>query len=514
MIKIILDKWYVLVAFTILGGLLGFITQENKYQSDASLMFKLGREHLYQPEFGNRQPIASTRSDLANAINTETHIMGSADVLRTAIQDVGAKKILADSSLPENAGAELIEQSAVNLLVEKLSIRAIEGTNVLQLSFNHQHPEIARDTLNSIIDAFLRHRKELYGDSSLQLMQRKLAENRFALQIAEENLLNYSTEKNIYSYKDQLNSVTEQLIAADRSRQNISVEKSEIEVQLQLTAERIDATAPNISLYTDTATNSLYDDAKARIFGLQVERNQLRGKYHDNSERVTQLLSEINQLKEFTETQDKFTRRSERKGRNPALDNLVARNTELGSKLDANFGKQKSLADLITSLQQKRSELNSVRADFEKKQSAVDLLKERQSVLLDEVDKAELAIDINNSVRSGARVLQRASLPTTTLGITGLARVKLTALLGLLFAIALLMARSIIKSLDIFPESGGIANKSSAGSSHQSANNDNVVENNDNLVENKIEREFVANKKEISETGDITVLGKIVRARP
>jgi len=503
-LKKLFRYWYVVVAFTVIGALLGVVTEETQYQSEASLMFKLGREHLYQPEFGNRQPIASTRSDMANAINTETHIMSSEDVLRAAVRKVGVVNILSDNKLQSSLSEEVLEQHAIELLSEALSIRAIDGTNVLKLSLPHESPEVAKNTLNAIIDVFLSYRKELYSDSSLLLMQKKLKENQISQKQAEEDLQRFSVDNDIYSYDDQLASVTKQLIQEDENNQSLSAQKNQTEVQLQLTLERIKNTAKRISLYTDTATNSVLEDARSRKFELQVERNQLRGKYHDNSERVTQLRNEIAQLDELISAEDQFTTRSERMGRNPALNSLVARKIELENQRDAIVSRQESLKSLIKRLREKRSALVALSVEYERKKSVVTVLKERQLVYLDEVDKAELAVDVSKSVRSGARVLQRASFPTTKAGITGLARIRLSAFVGFLLAIAMLMGLSILKALELLPS---IKNK--------------TQKNNRNSVKKIQPTQAASSASEIETTdedqlqqrrGGINVLGKIARA--
>jgi len=504
-LKKIFQYWYVPVAFMLLGALVGFLTQKDEYESSASLMFKLGREHLYQPEFGNRQPIASTRSDMANAINTETHIMSSTDVLRIAVNKIGAENILDDATLLSETEEELVEQQAIDLLSKELSIRSIEGTNVLKLSFAHQSPLVAKDTLSAIIDAFLQYRKELYSDSSLFLMQQKLDENRESLKSAEDELQVFSSEHNIYSFDEQLNLVTKQLIEGDQNRQNLAAEKSQIELQLQLTSERINNTAKSISLYTETATNALVDDAKSRLFELQVERNQLRGKYHDGSERVTQLQNEIAQLNGYINSQDQFTTRSERKGRNPALDSLVSRKIKLENQRDEITSRQQSLNALMTNLRKKRNELKALSVEYERKQSVVTVLKERQLVYLAEVDRAELAVDVSKSVRSGARVLQSASLPTTRSGVTGWERIQLSGLVGLLLGIALLMVFSILKAFTIFPAFTNTAEKINTKKSLDTIDD---VE----TKSSQIDKSSTEGDKDISEVTGITVLGKITRA--
>lgn len=505
--KIFIKYWYVVLAFAVIGGLVGALTQDNKFESNASVMFKLGREHLYQPEFGNRQPIASTRSDMANAINTETHIMGSAEVLQAAVNEVGAERILSSGSDSNAEGLILSDQHAIELLSKELSIRAVEGTNVLKLSFSHESPEVARDTLNAIISSFMDYRKELlYSDSSLLLMKQKLEKNQNDLKTAEDELQVFSSKHNIYSYEDQMKSVTQQLIEGDRDRQNLEAEKSEVELQLQLATQRIANTAQSIPLFTDTATNAVVDDAKARLFELQVERNQLRGKYHDSSERVTQLESEIVEIKSFIDSQDQFTTRSERKGRNPAFDDLVSRKLELENQLDQIISRQQSLTILMSALEKKRNDLQALSVEYEKINSLVSVLRERQLVYLDEVDRAELAADVDKSVRSGARILQGASLPTDAAGITGRERIQLGATVGLLFSIALLMGINILNSLGWIPSFRTRAAHNTSGTSLKTVNGlseSNTTESNGGDK---------ATHLDAPKGSSLTVLGKIAKA--
>ncbi|MBX2883286.1 MAG: hypothetical protein KTR32_25260 [Granulosicoccus sp.] len=444
-IKTLLGKWYVVAGCIAVALVIGMITQKTSFESEASLIFKAGREYLYQPEFGDRRPIAASRTDMESHINAESHIMGSTEVLRIALQQVGIERFLGEIDPALNSGEA--EQVALEILAKELSIRSVAGTTVIRLALEHADPTVARDTLQAVLSSFLERRKEIYRDSSLELMQRKLEESHEALQVAEADLRAFSTERNIYSFDEQINSLTQQRIDTDEALQNLEAEKNEIELRLKLTRERAENIPQTISLYTDTTSNSVYEDAKNQLFKLQLERNRTIGKYREDSSVVQQLKNEISQLETFIAEQKAFTTSSVRQGRNPAYDELLSQQIELESRLGSIVGRLESMRTLADSLQAQRASMDDMRVAFETRQANVNFLRERQQAYKEEVEKAQLSNDVSNSMRSSARILQQPTLPTNTSGVTGFERLKISALLGLLAGIAILLGLSLLKAL-------------------------------------------------------------------
>ena len=450
-IKSIFGKWYIVVACIGAAIALGVLTQNERYESEASLIFKVGREYLYQPEFGDRKPIASSRTDLQSAINAESHIMGSTEVLAAALRQVGVERFLGPASDANSTGTAVREQQAVDVLSSDLSIRSIDGTTVVRVSLQHADPAVARDSLQAVLDAFLERRKEIYRDSSLDLMQRKLAESKTALHQAETDLKAFMNERNIYSFEEQINSLTQQRIRTDETLQDLAAQMNELELRLKLTRERTASVPQSISLYTDTSSNSVYEDAKNQLFKLQLERNRTKGKYREDSTVVQQLKNEIAELERFIAEQSEFTTSSVRKGRNPAYDELVSQQIELESRLGSTVGRIEALRELSASLQQQRAELDDIRIEYESLQANVGFLRDRQLAYAEEVEKAQLASDVEDSVRSSARVLQIPTLPGSPYGITGGERIKISALLGLLGGVALLLGLAVLTALTRSP---------------------------------------------------------------
>jgi len=465
-IKSILSKWFVVVACMIVAVAIGYFTQQNRFESEASLIFKVGREYMYQPEFGDRKLIAASRTDLQSAINAESHIMGSAEVLANALQKVGVDNFLGDDVDADDLAAVGKQQIAVDLLAEALSIRSISGTSVVRLSLEHENAEIARDTLDAVVNAFLERRREIYRDSSLELMQRKLGESEQAVQAAEADIRSFGEARNIYSFAEQIASLTQQQIRTAESLQNLAAEKNETELRLQLTQARSAEVPQLVALYTDTTSNSVYEDAKSQLFKLQLERNRTRGKYREDSTVVVRLEDEIAELQRFIAQQEAFTTSSVRNGRNPVYDELISQQIALESRLGSIIGRLESQKNLATELAQQRADMESIRAEYESKQANVKFLRERKLTYAEEVEKAQLSNEVNSSVRSSARLLQKPTLPITQMGIIGMERIRLSALLGFLAGVAWLLGLSLLRAMSASPVA---ASPNDAGTAAESA---------------------------------------------
>jgi uncharacterized protein involved in exopolysaccharide biosynthesis len=127
------------------------LTNASVYVADGSLLFRFDQE--YTPQNIARtgyqgDPIQTT---LDRAIQTEMEILGSRSVVEQAIAS--------SNYMP----MERMDRDRLPAFLKALSLRRVEGTQVVRVSFRDSNPEIARLAIAALFDSYFDNRAKLFG---------------------------------------------------------------------------------------------------------------------------------------------------------------------------------------------------------------------------------------------------------------------------------------------------------------------------------------------------------------
>lgn len=467
--------WWLILLTGLIALVVSLIPYDPVYRSDATLLVKTGREHLYQPELGDRAPIAGTRADLRSAINSEAKIITSTQVLRRAIKAVGAEIYLPksdnqkDGNQPAGEPVETeilsisylqnklfgrnntviekpgLELEAAATLAENLSVRFVDNTTVMEIQHLHINPNIAQQTLGAVLDTFMLRRQEIYGESSLPLMRSKLDQVTSELEVAEGALRDFNNQHQVSSVPDEINTVLSQKLETERRADLALLEQNSLEVQLDLFADQLANMDDMVPIYQDQQTNQVIAEARQLLFQKQQQEKELLQNYLPTSKAVTQIRSAIDGLKNTIASQNRLSTGSVRQGRNSVYDTVLSRRLEVQTKLAARRAEQISLTNLIEELENRISNLGQLEADQREKLARYNFLKSSQLSYMDEVQKADLAASLAEESAESIRIVEAASLPYGPQGLYGLKRNAFATLLGLLGSAALLLLFEILR---------------------------------------------------------------------
>ena len=177
------------------------------YKARSSLLVLLGTEHTFRPAAG-QQFMNTGGVDAEQVLRTESSILGSDDLHRTVIRDIGIEKMypkLLEKPGPVEKWMEETRRFATDTLglTEKLAAtavpvdpmtRAIEAfasnltitldkkSSVIGVDFTNPNKNVAADALRILESQYLVLRQKLYGDVQAPLVQ--VQQNEVAKQLA------------------------------------------------------------------------------------------------------------------------------------------------------------------------------------------------------------------------------------------------------------------------------------------------------------------------------------------
>lgn len=424
---LILTVWAVCVVVAVLAALL----LPKTYEAKATVLVKFGREYIYLPETGNQRATTPQRAGMEEAINSEVQILASRDLAARVIADLGLATLYPD--LRDNPEAEPL---AVARFRTALDIRAIERSNIINLYFRHRDPQLAADALNRLLELFPLKRLDVYRDSDVPFFRERVGEVEQQLSAAEQRFAEFRTEHGLFDIDAQKR---ELITRSSRLDSEIAdAEKAAIEMRTRsATLGQSMRTEPRtVTVYTDSEQGRLLDEARQKLFELQLRESQLLDTYREDSKAVQAVRREITQIQSFIDRSElDVTGLSTRVGPNEVYEAMRAEKMRVDADLAA---LEQRLAIARAQRDELRGEIDRItrlEAQYDTRRRQATVLREALDSSLADVADAEKIAAMDQQNRTNIRIVQRATPPAESIGLTRKGRVLLSIPFGLLAGI-------------------------------------------------------------------------------
>ena len=260
------------VFFVVAGGLfvlssLAIVMQTPLYSSTAQMMVKVGRELVYQPEVGSNKAVVSRGTQ--TVINSELAILRSQPVVEGVVERVGLATLYPDLVDAWEAGAneDGTRSDAQSLVLAEAALRlrgALETTalpeaDVLQVSFMHSDPIVARETVDGLLEEFLEAHLNAFAEPEIVEFHSGRVDTYERRLISSEGALRefQSAHPSFAHAQPQI------VLLQDRE-------------QIRAQADALDSQISSIRL-SQLQDDAAVSDAQSQLLQLRVEESQLKG---------------------------------------------------------------------------------------------------------------------------------------------------------------------------------------------------------------------------------------------
>ena len=229
MLTAMTQKWrIILIFFVVMAIAIGIAASiQPDYKAKSSLLVLLGTEHSFRPAAG-QQFVNSGGVDSEQVLRTEASIIGSDDLHRTVIRDIGIERMypkllkkptpvekwIADMKRyvtdalgvtdPTKAGASQDPMDrAVDQFSRNLTITVDKKSSVIGVDFTNPDAQVASDALNTLETHYLAFREKLYNDVQAPIV--KVQQQGIAKQLADaDNALQaFKQQHDISNFADR-----------------------------------------------------------------------------------------------------------------------------------------------------------------------------------------------------------------------------------------------------------------------------------------------------------------------
>lgn len=415
------DRWAILVAFLVpvLLGVVAISATRTTFEAEARLLVLLGREYVFRPEVGENVPGLSF--DREQIVKAELEILGSRELKAEVIRTVGLEEMY--PQLNREQAAEPKQETegrrrprATDLAVDKfeknLKLTPVQGSNVIQLAFDHADPQIAAEALNLLIRFYMDKRRDVFNQSRSAIIQEQRDQFAQRLRDAEARLQEFRAQNNISNADEQTN-----LLLRQESEQNLALLQLDerirgLEAQGQALKAQIAVTPAQVLLSSDNTRAPAMESARGTLMALELRRRDLLTKYKETSRVIADVDAQIAQARAFLGQDDKRVTDSTRRGRNPVLDDLERDLARLEAELKGLQARRGEIESSLRKLRDRLGELAERQQAFRALERDRALLEESYRTYTTRLEQAKITEEFDKSKSANVRIIASAEPPS------------------------------------------------------------------------------------------------------
>jgi polysaccharide biosynthesis protein PslE len=203
-------RWKVIVLFavaSVLTAALYIFLVPWRYESDARIVIKVSEDDVSDASITEQPGQAANPAIFGDVVlqivNSRADILQSEDVTRATLQKLGVAKVYPEilASPPRFFGTAF--DAANHRLIKDLTVTPVRGSNSLAVSLLNRNPQIAQETLRTLIAVFMDKQAQVMRNPRARFLEEQLVKARKRVDAAQSALLGFKSKKRIMSLDDE-----------------------------------------------------------------------------------------------------------------------------------------------------------------------------------------------------------------------------------------------------------------------------------------------------------------------
>jgi len=355
--------------------------EKRTYVATAQILVKIGRENIQAPTFAGDKPV------ITFDLNAEVEILGSRVLAEKVAEALGPAAIYPDpfSSPSLDIAAELLR--------DDLSIEAVEGSNIINVSFEHEDPQMAARVINTLMDLYLERHLEIHkSPTSHEFLREQSQVLDKRRKQAEDKLEAFKNEHNLTALEEEQSLLLRQEANLRAELNQTLSQQAEIESRFQQFRDQLAATHDTVHLDDRTVS-----DLRARLVELELQEHELLTKYSDQSRLVQRLRDEI-----------ELVRRKLVKQRAEIIQQELLR---YQTELQALKAKGESQRVHLANYRKNHEKLNRIEMEFSRLREEVEVHRQNYRLYLTKFEEARISDEMDRQKIANVSVIEPARPP-------------------------------------------------------------------------------------------------------
>jgi uncharacterized protein involved in exopolysaccharide biosynthesis len=376
------------------------------YEAKSSLLVKFGREYFYTPEVGEGRPtpLSTGQEEL---INSEVQILTDNDLIGKVIASLGPNKLYPGLSAFSGVSKN---DAAINQFRKSLIAEPVRKSNVIQVSFKHQNPELSAKAVNLLVDLFRQKHLQLYAGTNSAFLAEQVNGYSKRLKDAEGRLEAFKQQHKVYALEEQRGLLFKQRMEADSADKEAESRMGELEKKIASLQSQMRSTEKNIPVASEQTRLRVTEDADSQLLALRLREQELLEKYNEDNRIVVNLRKEIAVLEDFLKRHKENMRVVT--GKNPVYEEMEKEMVKAQTELASLQFRRASLRTQIASTDKDLKDLDAGSAALVNLTREVEMEAKNLNAYRERAEEARLSDILNLHKMANIAVIQQASIPT------------------------------------------------------------------------------------------------------
>jgi uncharacterized protein involved in exopolysaccharide biosynthesis len=382
-----------------------------KYTAEASLLLRLGREYLYTPEIGDPAAAQPVPYDREQTMLAESKIMTSHDVIDGVVKTLGAATIY--PALAEGGKGKPDASARAALTLERsLDAELLKGSNLLQISFKHDNPEMAARVLNEVIEAYLRKRMQVFSSTSNGAAEADMAQRRDQLSAAEAKLAAFKQQRGIRSFAEEQTLLLAQRNAIEQRQSEINLAAAQAGGRTQALSSQLSQIPSEVRLSTETARGEAAENARKVLLEARLKEREASNKYFEGEAPVQDARNTVKAVTEHLRELEFQPPKTVRTGRSPVRDGAESDLVRSSADLLQSKAGSAALAAQRDAINVRLTELARSEDDLHALERERKLAETQYEAAAKRLRDERVGSDLDRQRKSNVSVVQRPTVPT------------------------------------------------------------------------------------------------------
>ena len=405
------------------------------FEAQASLMVKIGREHMYRSEFGGITP--ALPFDQERIVESEIQILSSRDLTQRVIETLGIAAIYPEIS--EKPPREITPlEAAIRKMQDHLSVAKVRDSNVIKVTFENRSPTLAAQSLSLLVNFFKEKHLEVFSNPKASFLEKQLIVHQNKLKASKSALQSFKQEHGLSSLEEERRLLLEQRRDLDAKLKETNHTMYGLASKLRLLKKQISQISVSTSLESVSARERVIDETKAHLLSLRLKEQDLSTRYKAKSRFVENIRKEISMVETFIDDQESHLTDTVKTGKNPVYQALELEILRAESERTFFKTQAEEITEQLQELNKTLASFDELEKELSTLQLNVDSDQQNYATYLAKVEEARVSEEMDQLKMANISIIQPPTVPEKpvkpSIAVNFLLGIFAGGLAGLVFA--------------------------------------------------------------------------------
>ncbi len=336
-----------------------------------------------------------------------------------------------------DADKQAIRRRILSNVRNSLSANLVRDTNIIEISSENIHPELAADIANKSAEVYVEQSRSFnrtQATAAKSFIEKQLASQEKELRELEEEKLSFKKRENILYLDEETRLNLEQLAKYEAQRIDLDTQITGSQVRLEQIKKQLQEHSKTIVSSQTISANPVVQQLQNRLVDLQIQLPSLKERYSENSPQVTEIEIQIRQIENELSQKVAEIISSSVSTMNPIYQNLLSERVSLESNIISLEARLNSTVEVIKNYETRLEQLPEKELQLARLERGVRVAENTYLLLLESYQEARIseAMEMGN-----IRIIDQALVPTNPIKPRKLLNLAIGGVLGIMLGVML-----------------------------------------------------------------------------